>query len=146
MLKRRSFHIGEILSVVIGYNLSQSGPRGYIALLDFLSGRRLTPEERFDYLPQAREEVKQQYPELFYFTVDDIPCLELEPEWLRRRQFEFGEYLEIVPALKHSEMPRTKSGEAMRDPIPSDQRPLPVTADLQLSPDEIPVPRATLLP
>lgn len=127
MLPSRSFHIAEILSVVLGYNLSQSGPRGYIALLDFLAGRRLTPAERHAYFPYAQRALREQYPEIFYFEQRDIPTLEMEPEWIRRRQQEFGEFLVIYPAHKDLQFPPVCEEKAIADAADVDQLPIPIT-------------------
>lgn len=94
--KSRRFHIGDVLSLVIGVNVSPRGWAGLEALEDFVAGRPLTKPERSIHYIAIKNHVRRQFPDLEQFC-DDAPSDELLPDWLARRAAEFGEYQEVEP-------------------------------------------------
>lgn len=94
---RRMWHLGDILSVALGYVVSPRGARGAEELEVYLAGRPLSLGDQVVYERALRRAVLDQYP-AFAAYADDMPLPdELTPEWLRRRVAEFGEYLPVDP-------------------------------------------------
>jgi len=95
-LIRKKFHIGDILSVTLGYELSPRGAEGSHALIAYLLGHPYDHRQLGDAV-QCRNVLYGQFPELATFRDDEVPPQELLHEWLRRRCEEYGEYHFVEP-------------------------------------------------
>lgn len=92
---RRAWHIGDVLSIVTGYDASPRGPDAAYRLQDYMANRVLSAQEHTMFASDFKRAVLDQYPELLEYAHDWPVPLELVPEWLRRRAAEFGEYLPV---------------------------------------------------
>lgn len=92
---RNSWHIGDILSLVMDYVVSPRGYPAVVALQDHLADRPLSTADRVLYEGVFRGAILAQYPAFRAFSNDGPIPEELLPEWLRRRVAEFGEYLPV---------------------------------------------------
>lgn len=97
MYPRMMFHIGDVLSIVTGYDVSLRGEAGQHALEDYVAGRPLSQPERLIQFQTIARHVRSQFPALWTFNDEDIPPRELLVPWLERRAREHGEYLPVLP-------------------------------------------------
>src|SRR5690348_146406 len=94
-MKKRMFHIGDVLSVTTGYVVACRGLPAIHQLQDYMAARPLSTEDRIQYAGAIRQQLLDQFPEFTGFSDDDIPPSELLGVWLERRAREFGEYVYV---------------------------------------------------
>lgn len=93
----RSFHVGDILAVLMDHELSLRGPAGAAVLQDYLVGRELNSRERMLYKSAIQDALRDQFWDLMVFQPEELPPRELVYDWLRRREQEFGAYFAVLP-------------------------------------------------
>ena len=94
---RRAWHIGDILSVITGFNVSPRGKQALRDIANYMMSATLSDAQHSACAFPVTRAVGYQYPELLRFETDCPFPAELIPEWLRRRAAEFGEYLPLTP-------------------------------------------------
>jgi hypothetical protein len=94
MKKTKSFHLGDILSIVTGRLISPSGMKGIYNILSYMKGVNLYTHQ----LPAARDECKprilEQYPQLANVDASMVNPKNHE-KWLSEQVEKFGEKLPI---------------------------------------------------
>lgn len=94
---RVGWYIGDVLSVVLGCDVSLRGPAAAKALVGHILGATV-----YDAPPDAAARVARfwlvrLFPSMSHYSADDRPSRELLGAWLDRRASEFGEYLAVPP-------------------------------------------------
>lgn len=92
---RKSFHIGDVLSVITDHCLSPRGEEGHRDVVEYMAARPLSLNDRLIYHGALRRALAEQHPDLPWYDVGDVPPAELLTVWLARRSAEFGEYLTV---------------------------------------------------
>ena len=109
---RIAWHIGDVLSLVIGYDVSLRGPAALDALRSHVLGREPDPEEEEVATEVVQFWLRILFPTMAHFSGDDRPSRELLSAWLARRASEFGEYLVVPPMPAQEVAARLDRGEA----------------------------------
>jgi hypothetical protein len=113
---RKSFHIGDILTLVTGYDVSLHGEAGYQALEDYVAGRPLGPSDLVAHGMRIAQHVRAQFPGLRGYDDADIPQRELLEPWLERRARDHGEYLPVTPLnVTRADPCHAEAGRCVRD-------------------------------
>ena len=94
-----AWHVGDVLSLVMGHDVSPRGTAATDALREHLLG---TVKQLPSDMGAITNELVTQwhishFPAMDWFTDADRPPRELLPQWLARRAAEFGEYLVVPP-------------------------------------------------
>ena len=94
-----AWHVGDVLSLVMGHDVSPRGTAATDALREHLLGtvKRLPPGMELVTNELVVGWVASHFPAMEWFTDADRPPRELLPQWLARRAAEFGEYLVVPP-------------------------------------------------
>ena len=94
-----AWHVGDVLSLVMGHDVSPRGTAATDALREHLLGtaRQLPLKMGIVTNELVTQWLISHFPAMDWFTDADRPPRELLPQWLARRAAEFGEYLVVPP-------------------------------------------------
>lgn len=95
-----AWHVGDVLSLVTGHDVSPRGPAAADALREHILGTvaNMPDSMETDANKLVSLWLSSHFPAMDWFNDEDLPPRELLPQWLARRAAEFGEYL-IVPPI-----------------------------------------------
>lgn len=107
---KRSFHLGDVLSVTTGRCVSMRGLQGLYKILEFMTGEEVWDVHLALAMPMCKEHLLRQFPQLdspqMQFALGELILMlgsptgkenkeSLTPGWLSRRMIEYGEELEV---------------------------------------------------
>lgn len=98
MIEERSFHLGDILTVVTSKLLSPEGMDGLYAFLNYMADDLVFTNQIPRVMDECRPHILQQYPqfeELDGSSINRETC----KDWLNEQITKFGEYLTIKPLI-----------------------------------------------
>jgi len=101
-MEKRSFHVGEIISVTSGLLLPPNGMSGVHALISFMVGHDCFDYMLAEYREPCMNALLEQHPQIAELeSMDDVGAGGLSSDkiagWLQKQVDKFGERLEVEP-------------------------------------------------
>lgn len=119
----RTFHIGDILSVVTGKLLSPRKMEGVYDILNFMTGDSIVTHAIPRAIDEMREPILDQHPQLASLDMSTFDVKRIQ-EWLNEQKSIYGEFLELAPApsdhlaINPEDEPILKNAEVINVQVP----------------------------